>query len=692
MKLEIDDNDGLGPVDYTGAVRADAPLTIVRRRGDWTRCHAGLDVVSAGLQVPAARASVRVTDAAGAELFAGYVVAGATALQVDGLREMEAVESAWLTQSVPSDVLQPVGAAVHRVALSDVVLHEVDVASVALAELATYVTVSGEREAAAYVTELFRGDGTTSSFALSHAPFRAAGAGTLVSDGFDDAVLNAQVWQRSDAGGYLSLGAGGLKMGGGNGYDGATVLRGVSLVEMGGTLVAEARDVLLTPGSDGVLLGLYSNAVNRGACVAGVRVRGTGGAQTLVALVNGVEQATTYSFAVGHRYALRVRLHCPEMQRVRTSYRALVDGVLQTFGGGLVDAPMQVVVEVQDLGLASSTLATVLYVGSMAMSAAQCIFAPVNSVALVGSVGSVGLRQTGSAWVTSTATDGTVTVRREGAVGTGADYAMSSAGVLSFDVGRVPQPGELVTVRYRRTRRAVARMQDAAAELMRAELALPGVPAWAGHVVRPVARSSADCAAAAQALLALATGAATAQSGRVEWVREAAATTDVAVGDALVIAGDAARTVQAVTVVDGHAVPELLTYRAAFAQGRAVSLSMTVGAGLAVDVVQPVAVTALSGSVIASLSGLQVTVASTTALQVDSGLEPPAGGGFEVRRSDVGFGTGGVTELVLQSPVRSFSVPRAAFRERFFVRMYDGSAVPVYSTASSVVVTNLPVS
>ena len=47
-----------------------------------------------------------------------------------------------------------------------------------------------------------------------------------------------------------------------------------------------------------------------------------------------------------------------------------------------------------------------------------------------------------------------------------------------------------------------------------------------------------------------------------------------------------------------------------------------------------------------------------------------------------GAGTGGM-DLVLRSPVRDFSVPRAAQSERFYVRMYDGSTPPLYSQFSS---------
>ena len=77
---------------------------------------------------------------------------------------------------------------------------------------------------------------------------------------------------------------------------------------------------------------------------------------------------------------------------------------------------------------------------------------------------------------------------------------------------------------------------------------------------------------------------------------------------------------------------------------------------------------------------------------MDAGTDPPSGGGFEVRRRDWDFGPGVDQDLVLRSPVRSFSIPREAQVERYYVRMYDGSNPPVYSRFSSAVFTNLPVS
>ncbi len=696
MLLAIDNNDGSGGIDYTPALLRDTPLLITRRHGEWARCTGSLDLQGTPLPVPASRALVMVSDDAGATLFRGYLQANARLTGGKAARQgfsFTALDAAWLKGGLPPDSLQPDTAATHTLTGSDV---ELAYTTAERAEdLATDVTVSGGDAAAEYVTELFRGDGTTATFTLAHQPFRESGSTVLLDDSFDDPLLNTSRWTKHDPGSFLSLGAGGLRMGGGNGMDGATVLQSTSSVEMGGTLVAEATGLLLTTGSDGLLMGFYGTGVTEGSCVAGIRVHGEAGAHTLQAVVNGTESGTPYTFNDGHTYVVRVRLHCAELQRARGSYSALVGGSLQTFGGGIVPAPLHIVIEALDLGLASSTLATVLFDGALAASSPQCVFAPVNSTQLTGSIRRVTLHQTGSAWALSTAADGALTTRRSGPTGTGADYALSSTGVLTFDPGRVPQPGELLTVSYRRSSRSVARRKDSASDQARLQLALPGLPAWAGSAAKPKPRSREDCIAAAQALLALATDSATSQASHATWVRGTATADDVQPGDFLSIAtanGTQTLPVQAVTLTDGNAAPELMTVRADFEQSRTVSLSFTVNNSLPEDLALPVAVTPDPGNLPAALAGLQVTVATGSALQIDSGCDAPANGGFEVRRSNANFGSAITADLVLQSPVRSFSIPRQAFAERFFVRMYDGATPPTYSAVSSEVLTSLPLS
>ncbi len=253
---------------------------------------------------------------------------------------------------------------------------------------------------------------------------------------------------------------------------------------------------------------------------------------------------------VGHTYTLRIRLHCVETQRVLQAYYAMVDGAIQSFGGGVVPAPMSVVFELQDLGASSTTPATVLYDGGVATSPANCSFVAVNSIQLIGSMGYCRITQTGSAWVASTLPSGVRMTRLIGVAGEGVDCKVSATGKVTFFAGRVPVAGELVTVTYRTSQRAVARLQDAASVAAEAAGGVPGTAQWLGKVLKPPARSSLDCENAALAVLSFSTSRAAAVSGSYEAVNPA----DVWPGDVLAIANSGnTMTVVArrVDIVDG---------------------------------------------------------------------------------------------------------------------------------------------
>ena len=113
--------------------------------------------------------------------------------------------------------------------------------------LANDVTVCGEHEPVAYVTEYFLGDGVTTQFNLAADPY------FLPASQVDDHQRAIQrgrrsirrVWGNAGGSGYLTLGAGGLAMNGGNGIDGETLLTWLDPIEMGGTLLLEAVGVTL---------------------------------------------------------------------------------------------------------------------------------------------------------------------------------------------------------------------------------------------------------------------------------------------------------------------------------------------------------------------------------------------------------------------------------------------------------------
>ena len=90
----------------------------------------------------------------------------------------------------------------------------------------------------------------------------ASGGGheALIDDNFSAGSIDLGTWEVADPGSHFSLGGGGLTLRGGNGFDGQTTLTANDPLELGGTLVVELDNVVLTGASDGVIAGLYSGA------------------------------------------------------------------------------------------------------------------------------------------------------------------------------------------------------------------------------------------------------------------------------------------------------------------------------------------------------------------------------------------------------------------------------------------------
>jgi hypothetical protein len=609
-------------------------------------------------------------------------------------------------------LIQPVGTVTHALSDANGTLSVAELTTSNVRELANDVTLSGAEEPAAYIQESFVGDGTTTVFTLSEAAYRDTNR-TLVLDSFNEATFNAAQWQVSDPGSHLSLTAVGLTMNGGNGTDGQTTLEALDAVEMAGSVVVQLGAVRFGAASNGMLAGMYQGTPVLANCFAGFRVRqsgsGTGGVTVVVPVVNGVEIGTVFTPIAGYSYTMRVRLHCVEMQRVPQRYYCMVDGVVQGFGSASgIAAPMDVVFEMVDEGSASNTPVTVLYDSAAAGvpltdTPATCAFVLANATQLFGSVGSVNVTRPGSLWVVSTLPSGTVETRLMGVAGQGVDCTASygtaagAPGKITFLAGRVPVVNERVTVSYRSERRAVARLANATSVASEAVNGAPGTCRWLGKVTAPMARSSADCESAADAVLAFATSRTAAVAGTYAMVNP---TQDVWPGDLLAVTSAGVTSsllVRSVVVKDGSAVPEVLQYKIAFANDWATEWAAGIGMKLseeiAADAYLPQTALGAPGQVLANLQQLALTSLTKTALQVDAGTAPPAGGGFEVRLTDWQFGVGvDDADLVMRSSVRSFSIPRAAQLEKYYVRMYDASTPPLYSRFSSAVFVDAPVS
>ena len=354
--------------------------------------------------------------------------------------------------------------------------------------LANDVTVCGEHEPVAYVTEYFLGDGITTQFYLTENPyFSPSSKSVMINELFNEADIDERVWGETGGPGSFSLGAGGLVMDGGNGIDGETLLAWLDPVEMGGTLLLEAVGVTLAAGSTGALAGFFVGLDEQTNCIAGFKAtaqQGTG-AVTLQPLINGSAVGTAYAINSAYRYTLRVRVHCPENEREIAVYRSFGDSGQITYGGEWNSSPGNVQMEIQEFVDNVGGTPVTLYDGAIASVPGACRVVAASSINLVGTMRALKLRNLGSGWVVSTPPSGGAYTRRLGTTSEAAECHLESTGEVMFYTGYVPVSGERIAVSYRTVGRAVGRAINTASQ---AALELAGMPteaAWIGSVSSP---------------------------------------------------------------------------------------------------------------------------------------------------------------------------------------------------------------
>ncbi|MHB1937419.1 MAG: hypothetical protein ACYCOR_12650 [Acidobacteriaceae bacterium] len=590
--------------------------------------------------------------------------------------------------------LAPVGSTVHSM---DDMVGIIDYAALSASnskQIVNDVTITGSSEPMEYVTELFEGDGATVLFQLQREPYRVIRP-VLLNEEFAASSLNTSIWNVNDAGGYLSVSGGGLALTGGAGTDGTTTVTTIDPVELGGEIVIEAGFVQLNSGSDGVLCGLYSGAVAIPNCLAGYRVRTSGANTVVVPLVEGNEVGTVFTIEPGHSYILRIHVHSSELRRMLNSYFSYGSNGPSVYGGGTIQSPLQLLFELQDMALLPyvNIGSTILYDGAIAASPAIASFACVNSLNLQGNVGYFRVTQPGTLWIVSTPSTGASFTRRIGSNTQGADCNVRRDGFLHFYKLAIPQPGEMLAVTYRVAAPSVARFANNTIP-QPGGTGTPSVSQWVGHIVRPPARSSVDCENACQALLNFSSNPAAAWKGTYSY-RNLQDQADIWPGDALNFNSSASGLnvnviVRQVKIESTSSSPEVLNYAVEFANDWAETIAMELTHAISRDVYLPQEPQTTAGAYLENLNALQVSSVSATSIAVNTGVTPPSNGGFEVRSRDYTFGPTGGEDLVLRSPVPNFTITRSADEEQFFIRMYDGSAPPLYSRLSSAIFTNVP--
>jgi hypothetical protein len=556
------------------------------------------------------------------------------------------------------------------------------------------VTVCGEHEPVAYVTEYFLGDGATTQFYLTADPFfPAASKSTIISELFNEAAINQSVWANTGLGGYLHLGVGGLVMDGGNGVDGETVLSWIDPVEMGGTLLLEAVGVSLALGSTGVLAGFFVGLDTQSACVAGFQItaqEGTG-AVTLQPLVQGTVAGTSFAVNPVNQYNLRTRVHCSDCERTLAVYRSFGDSGAITTGGESSVSPGKIQMEIQEFVDGVGGTPITLYDGAITSLPAACMVLAASSINLIGTMRAINLTNLGSGWVVSTPPSGGPYTRRLGTTAEAAECHLERAGKLVFYTGSAPISGEQVAVNYRTIGRAVGRAVNSASQTALTEAGLPAVSVWIGSVTGPSARSSADCLNAALAIEQAAAGVSALWSGTYIGNRTSFAA-DVWPGDALLLNApstdlDAEVVVRTVKVSYSASYPDLMEYAIQFANDWADDLAIKTSTVVPADAWLPAAV---APDYPGNLTSLTVTTLNGMTVAISTGVTPPTGGGFEIRLRDFAFMPGEDPGLVIRTALPDITFSRQSTNDRFYVRIFDGSTPPNYSEFSTALFINLP--
>ncbi len=562
--------------------------------------------------------------------------------------------------------------------------------------LANDVTVCGENEPVAYVTEYFLGDGVTTQFSLASDPyFPSASESKIIHELFNEAQINSSLWSATGGAGFITLGANGLAMNGGNGIDGDTLLAWLDPVEIGGTLLLEAVGVTLAPGSTGILAGFYDALYTIAQCCMGFQVtsqQGTG-AVSLQPIVQGNAVGMSFPVNPANQYTLRIRVHCPEFERSRSIYYSFGDSGQISAGGAAVLAPGSIQMEVQQFVNGVGATPVTLYSGGLANLAGTCSIVPASSINLIGTMRAVNLTNLGSGWVVSTPPGGGPYIRRIGTTAEAAECQLDRTGKLTFYAGYTPVAGEQIAVSYRSTGRAVGRAVNTASQQSLAAAGSPSVAAWIGSVSRPPACSSADCRYAAQAMAQAAASVSALWSGTYKGTRASFAS-DVWPGDALLLNApstnlNAQVVVRTVKVTYSASYPDMVQYEIAFANDWADDLAIRTSETVPENAWLPATV---NPTYLANLPSLTVTSISGSTVTVNTGITPPVGGGFEIRLRDFSFMPGQDPALVMRGSEQSLTFSRVSAADRFYIRMYDGSTPPNYSEFSAALFINLPLS
>jgi len=574
--------------------------------------------------------------------------------------------------------LDPIGARSHQVSENDADFEPDALTLRIAAPLASDVTVVGDREAASYVKDYFVGDGARTTFALSHAPFTHAQQ-MLLRDDFT--TLDPLRWRIQDPASALSCAGGQLVINGDGGAGNETAMSAIGRLQLGGVLIVQHGTVVFAGACEGVIGGLYASEASQAGCIAGFLVSTAEGEVSITALLNGATAGDPFTVVEGHAYTLRTRLYCAEYERARQVWHSSKHPAGSPLGGDPVPAKLRVVLEVGDIDLSQPVTApewTVLYEQSLENAPAFADYALMNVGTMHAQIAQLRAWRAPEVELECAPAGEASHTEMIGAMRDGGQARLQPGAMLQFSGDAAPGIDEQITVRYRTSQVAAGRVFAPDAGQARAMVC---------RVAAPQAATSEECALAAEALLD--DVAQPRCSGEYStWSDKFA---DVRPGDAVHLDVPSREADVDVIVREVWLEPQgdgRCRARFKFANEAESPIAIRTAEALhdpdSLDATEKGA----QPCVIASLANAEITTFATGMIGVDAGQEPVEGGGFEIRRSDGGWGSD--AGLILRADSREFILERTSRVADYYLRAFDGSTPRRYSRFTTVLHVDYP--
>ncbi len=552
------------------------------------------------------------------------------------------------------------------------------------------VTVMGLDEPQAYVRDYFVGDGLSRGFYLSQKPFQQ-GRGALIDEEYLGPGLDSATWAVSDPLSAVSVGAQALTVNGGTGTDGRTSVKFIEQIELGGALELQHGDVSFVGPSTGVLGGLYAGSISVAGCLAGFRVTPSGSGSTIQALVNGSVTGPAVATTAGHRYLMTTYIYSMEVYRSGETYHSSSHPAGSGWGGAAVPADVRIVLDLQEIDPSNPASmvapATVLFDDVIPNAPGFCTYALVNAASMRCSIAYTYVTHISLAEVRSALPNSSYTTKLVESLSDGGQCFIASSASLDFYPQYVPPLNTLIVASYRGSGRAVAEVANSESIATLQSGTDDGVRGTVRTMKVPSARTQADCEKAALAILDDAAGLAWIGNYQTWSDFLPGGADDIFPGDALAVNVPSQNAVfnaivRAVSVDAVDPADDRGLYTIEFANDLAVPLAMQDGLSSAAVPVRDLvrlSTTQVGSSYLPNLTAAQITQVSSTTVLVDVGRALDSAYAVEVRAHDYGWGASNDRNLLGRFSTRTFSLPRLARTQNYFLRLYDSSSPPRYS-------------